>query len=270
MPKARLNDLRKAREVLQALKLDSAVNSVSQLEKKVASRRPLGWDDLLQVLERIEGALEHRDSILKSTFEMMEKIILESLDKAGARNRSQFQKRALAAPPIDGHVEQLDHSLAPIHGEIEWSLKHTGRELTIAYLLMFGILVRWQVLNDISTEWVGHWGQGVADEKKRAWREILLTVKFARETATAREKSNQILQSDSTLYRNAIAHGDFAFEAIGRIRFWNRDKKGVRRDLPPLNSADLGNLYNLMESRLRMMEAFARILRTWGRHSASM
>lgn len=126
---------------------------------------------------------------------------------------------------------------------------------------MFGHMVRWQALEDFAKEWVGHGGRCLNDNLKDKGVEALLMIKFVKQTPN-------VLMSDSRLYRNAIAHGGFQFSNEPPVRFWTRDSRGMRHELPPLTSGDILGLYTYLEIRLRTMEALGRVFRAWGRHAS--
>ena len=71
---------------------------------------------------------------------------------------------------------------------------------------------------------------------------------------------------DTSAYRHAVAHGHFRIEGT-TVRFWHHDRQGkLVVELPSLNAADILNLYNLGELRLRGIEAFTRSVVGWARH----
>ena len=104
--------------------------------------------------------LKNTSNTGKDTFEMMEKILIQALDESKARTRAEFQKRALNAPAVDPHIDVLEGSLSSIHGQIQNNTRSKWTK-NIALLLMFGHIVRWQVLEDFAKEWVGYWGTGL-------------------------------------------------------------------------------------------------------------
>ncbi len=248
--------MKNAREVLEALGLKSTAEIVEEMEKDVESRKGISWSKMQVFLDTLENEAEKHSKTCKDTFETMEKILMTALGDSKA-TRAELQKRALNAPAVNNHIDVLNGSLSTIHGQIQ-NTAQSKYTKSIPLLLMFGHIVRWQVLDDFAKEWVGYWGKGLNEELIKTGREFLLTVKYGIETP-------EELKSDTRLYRNAIAHGHFKFVDEHHVEFWTR-YKGKKQEIAPLTSGDLLELYKRTEIRLRTMEAIARVLRAWGRH----
>lgn len=196
------------------------------------------------------------------TFVAMEKIIFQALEDSKTRTRAEFQRRALNAPPVDRHIEELVASQSAVDDEIrELNKDGSARIRTLVLVAMLGLLARWQILEDFVKEWVGHYGKGLNNSLKKDTIEILLSARGAWEI-------QKKLRADSRLYRNAIAHGGFRFVDDHNILFWTRDDRGKKHELPTFSSGDIIELNNRVTIRLRTMEALARVLRAWGRHSS--
>ncbi len=253
----RIDDLKNAREVLEALGLKLTAEIVKGMEIDVESSKGISWSKMQDFLDTLEIEAKKYCKTCKDTFEIMERILIQALEESKTRTRIEIQKRALNAPAVDPHIDVLNISLSSIHGQIQ---KTKGSEWTksIALLLMFGHIVRWQVLEDFVEEWVDHWGKGLNKNLIRTGRELLLTVKYGIQTP-------EVSKADTKLYRNAIAHGHFKFIDEHHVEFWDR-YKGKKLEIAPLTSGDLVELYQRTEIRLRTMEVIARVLRAWGRH----
>jgi hypothetical protein len=196
MGRNRKNDLKKAKEVLDALDLESTARLIEIMEEKVGERKGILWSEMQAFLNAFETDSKRRGATCKETFETMEKILLQALDDSNARTLSELQNRGLQAPEIDSYIDALEAGLSIVHNEV----KASTRTQTGVLLLMLGHVVRWQVLEDFAKEWVGHWGRGLSHDLKKTGVELLLTVKYGAQTSST-------LMADSRLYRNAIAHG---------------------------------------------------------------
>ena len=223
----------------------------------------ISWLEMQAFLDTFEDEAQKHNDTCRYTFESMEKILIAALDLFGSRSQSEILIRALNAPSIDHHIDALNAGLSTVHAEINHNTKSTSRKQTLALLLMFGHLVRWQVFEDFVKEWVGHWGEGLNQELKDSGVELLLTIKFV-------AQSKSTIKADTRMYRNAIAHGHFQFQDEQHLEFWNRDERNRKHKIPPLTLGDLLELYNRTEIRFRTMEAYSRVFRAWGRHPAEI
>lgn len=262
MGRSRVADLKNAKEVLNALKLKSTAKLVESMEGNVALRKGISWPEMQTFLDTFELEAQKHSKTCQQTFKFMEKILMQALDDSKGSTLSELKIRALHAPSVDHHIEALNAGLSTVHTEIKGtSMKVTSSKQTCALLLMlmFGHVVRWQVLEDFVKEWVGHWGKGLNQELNDTGVELLLTIKFA-------AQSSSTLKADTRMYRNAIAHGHFQFKDEQHLEFWNRDERNRKHKLPSLTLGDLFELYNRTEIRFRTMEAYSRVIRAWGRH----
>lgn len=256
MVRSRLNDIKIAKEIAIQLKYKLSAPLIQQMEKKVMNKEKIDWSETQKFLDEFEIDTTNNSEIAKSTFDIMENVLLKAMDDAGNRSLKELENLAKSAPPIDRYIEILDGSLSIIHNEINT----TRKKEVMVILLMFGHVIRWQALEDFAKSWVYHYGKGLSnDGLKKEAIEALIGIKLYTKTSTT-------IMADSRLYRNAIAHGGFKLTNLDMIDFWTRDERGVKHDLIPLNSGDIAGLYQFSEIRLRTMEIFARVLRAWGRH----
>jgi len=265
LTRVRVDDLEKASRVLGALGLNATSSIVEAMRRKVTQRESIAWTEMQSFLHTFEEEATKKDPTCHMTFRLMEGILMKALNGAQSRTRTELKKRGLSAPDVDRHIDALDSGLSSVHAEIHF-ITHPPEAIRLrrlALFLMFGHVVRWQALEDFARRWVGHWGKGLDKKTKNDAIAALLTLKIVKDV-------KNVLMSDTQLYRDAIAHGGFEFVDDQQLNFWNRDKRGVKHDLPPLNVADLLGLYNMSEKRLRTMEAFARVFRAWGRHSSPL
>lgn len=256
MGRSRLNDLKRAKEIAEQLEYILSARQIQHMEETVRNREKINWVMLQKFLDEFEIDTEKKGEISKRTFLIMQGILLKAMDDSGGRSQAKLKELALTSSPIDRYVEILEGNLRIIHDEIH----KTKKKDILILLIMFGQIIRWQILEDFAKSWVYHYGKDLSDEgSKKEAIEVLLGISFF--------SSNQItIMADTRLYRNAIAHGGFKFINSDEIDFWTRDEKGIKHDLQSLNSGDLVGLYQFSEIRLRTMEIFARVLRAWGRH----
>jgi hypothetical protein len=254
MGKKRIDDLKRAKEISDLLGLDDTSKRIEEMVKTVEKKESISWDQFINFVDYFEKETMC-DETSKLTFDMLEKIIVTSLEKDGKMKKSELKDRCLKSPPIDRLLETLDGGLSVIHDEI-YKTKSTN---TGIILMMKGMVSRFQVIEDFSKGFIGHFGVGFDDELKSASLELLLSIKFAKE-----EGKNVF--SDYRGYRDAIAHGGYKFNPDGTIEFWTKDSRGRKFDLPIINSGDVYELYNRSEKKLRIMEIFSRVLRAWGKY----
>lgn len=118
MGRNRKNDLKKAKEVLDALGLKSTTKLVEAMEEKVDRRSGILWYEMQTFLDTFENEAQKHSGTCKETFEIMEELLLHALDVSNTRTRSELQDRGFCAPPIDPHIDALDAGLSTINNEV--------------------------------------------------------------------------------------------------------------------------------------------------------
>ena len=220
----------------------------------------LDWSHLDAFLRELEAESEAVRPPVKQTFRSLEQVLMTALGGQEGARRSDIVRLARTAPSLDEPAQRMARVFPPIHA----SLERLGRGTDVESLLLAALLghvVRMQILTDVVHAWVGHWGQGLDEEHRRAAIHYLLMLEFAVGPENQRVP-------DTSAYRHAVAHGHFQVKGH-QVRFWHHDRRGVLvTELPALTSGDILNLYNLGELRLRGIEAFTRALVGWARHTS--
>lgn len=251
------NDLRVAADLLQSMGLHETAATVQAMRADVESATPLTWMELKTFLARLEKETLVKCPLVAPTFERMQGVMMAAFGGLPKARRGRLVKRGLEAPALDPTVRRMERTLPPIHDALQ-QLSGTRHHQATLLLALFGHAVRWHVLDDLVKEWVGHWGQGLSEQEQGDAIDFLLTIQSSTGPASTPG-------TETWLYRQSIAHGNFEVGTDGFVQFWNSDALGSTHPLPPLNAPDILNLYNLSELHLRAIELFARVMRGWAR-----
>lgn len=217
----------------------------------------LAWNHLDAFLRELEAESATQRPAVKETFLSLEGVLMTAIGGRAAR-RSHIVTLARTAPPVDDVAQRMARVFPAIHDSFQ-RLAGGGDTASALLMALFGHQIRYQLLADVVHPWVAHWGRGLTKADQRAAVQFLLTLAYA-------VGPQPRVVADTAAYRHAIAHGHFQVEGQV-VRFWHHDQAGkLVGELHPLNAADIVNLYNLGELRLRAIEAFTRTLIGWARH----
>ncbi|OLS21796.1 MAG: hypothetical protein HeimC3_33860, partial [Candidatus Heimdallarchaeota archaeon LC_3] len=182
MARNRINDLKVAQDLLKKLDFLGSAKLVSKMIEEVEKRRPIDWQLVVETFELLENECSNRDDFFKTTFVILEKTILETVKNS----QTELKKHALDSRPLEHFLSNLDSSLGVIYEKIQLTLDD---KVNSVLLTMFGIIVRWQVIEDIVIDFVGHYCRGLNDESKSGIIETLLSINFS--------MNSDILRSDT-------------------------------------------------------------------------